>query len=177
MKSALSKLRLSFSFKKITYRVVVQSLSHVRLFVTPWTVARQPSLSITITCPSPSPVHHHHHEFAQTHVHWIGDVIQPSHPLLSPALPAFSLSSFGVFSNESDLCIRWPKYQTSASASDLAMNIQDWFPLGLTGLISLQSKGLWRVYSNPTVQKNQFFGAQFSSQSNSHIHTWLLEKP
>ena len=64
----------------------------------------------------------------------------------------------------------------SASTSALPMNIQDWFPLGWTGWISLQSKGLSRVFSNTTVQKHQFFGAQPSSQSNSHIHTWLLEK-
>ena len=65
----------------------------------------------------------------------------------------------------------------SASASVLSMNIQDWSPLGWTGWISLQSKGLSRVFSNTTVQKHQFFGTQLSSQSNSHIHTWLLEKP
>ena len=65
----------------------------------------------------------------------------------------------------------------SASASVLPMNIQDWFPLGFTGWISLQSKGLSRVFSNTTVQKHQFFGAQISLYSNSHIHTWLLEKP
>ena len=65
----------------------------------------------------------------------------------------------------------------SASVSVLPMNIQDWFPLGWTGWISLQSKGLSRVFSNTTVQKHQFFGAQLSSQSNSHIHTWPLEKP
>ena len=65
----------------------------------------------------------------------------------------------------------------SASASILPMNIQDWFPLGLTDLISLQSKGLSRVFANTTVQKHQFFSAQLSSQSNSHIHTWPLEKP
>ena len=64
-----------------------------------------------------------------------------------------------------------------APASVLLMNIQDWFPLGLTGLISLQSKGLSRVFSNTTVQKHQFFSSQLSSWSNSHIHTWLLEKP
>ena len=64
----------------------------------------------------------------------------------------------------------------SASASVLPTNIQDWFPLGLIGLISLQSKGLSRVFST-TVQKHQFFSTQLSSQSNSHIHTWLLEKP
>ena len=65
----------------------------------------------------------------------------------------------------------------SASASVLPMNIQDWFHLGLTGLMSLQSKGLSRVFSRTTVQKHQFFGAQPSSQSNSHIHTWPQEKP
>ena len=66
---------------------------------------------------------------------------------------------------------------TSVSASVLLMNIQDGFPLGLTGLISLQSKGLSRVFSNTTVQKHQFFSAQPSLWSNSPIHTWLLEKP
>ena len=65
----------------------------------------------------------------------------------------------------------------SASALVLSMNIQDWFPLGWTGWISLQSKGLSRVFSNTTVHKHQFFGAQPSLWSNSHIHTWLLEKP
>ena len=64
----------------------------------------------------------------------------------------------------------------SASASILPMNIQDWFPLGWTGWISLQSKELLKVFSNTTVQKHQFFKAQLSSWSNSHIHTWLLEK-
>jgi len=65
----------------------------------------------------------------------------------------------------------------SASTSVLPMNTQDWSPLGWTGWISLQSKGLSRVFSNTTVQKHQFFDAQLSSQSNSHIHTWPLEKP
>ena len=65
----------------------------------------------------------------------------------------------------------------SASASVLPMNIQDWFPLGLTGWLSLQSKGLSRVFSDPTVQNHQFFCAQTTLWSNSHVHTWLLEKP
>ena len=65
----------------------------------------------------------------------------------------------------------------SASISVPPMNIQDWFPLGWTGWISLQSKGLSRVFSNTTVQEHQFFSAQLSLKSNSHIHTWLLEKP
>ena len=64
-----------------------------------------------------------------------------------------------------------------ASGSVLPMNIQDWFPLGLTGLISLQSKGLSSVFCNTTVRKHHFFSDQPSLWSNSHIHTWLLEKP
>ena len=82
-----------------------------------------------------------------------------------------------VFSNQPVLHITWPKYWNSASASVLPMNIQDWFPLGWTGWISLQSKGLSRVFSNTTVQKHQFFSAQLSFWSSSHILTWLLEKP
>ena len=91
--------------------------------------------------------------------------------LLQPSI----FPSIRVFSNESVLCIKWPSIGISASASVLPMNIQDWSPLGLTGLISLQSKGLSRVFSNTTVQTHQFFGAQPSLWSNSHIHTWLLE--
>ena len=79
--------------------------------------------------------------------------------------------SIRVFSNESALPIRWPKYWSFSFTSVLPMNTQDWFPLWWTGWISLQSKGLSRVFSNTTVQKHQFFGAQPSSQSNSHIHT------
>ena len=83
--------------------------------------------------------------------------------------------SIRVFSSESDLLIRWPKYW--ASASILPMHIQGWFPLGCTGWISLQSKGLSRVFSSTTVQKHQFFGAQASLWSRCHTCTWLLEKP
>ena len=81
-----------------------------------------------------------------------------------PALGSFLMSQLFVSGGQS--------IGASASASVLPMNIQDWFPLGLTGLISLQSKGLSKVFSNTTVQKHQSFGAQPSSQSNSHIHTW-----
>ena len=69
------------------------------------------------------------------------------------------------------------RIEVSASASDLPMNIQDWFPLEFIGWISLQSKGLSRVFSNTTVQKHQFFSTQLSLESNSHIHTWPLEQP
>ena len=96
------------------------------------------------------------------------------HPLL--LLPS-TFPSIRVFSNESVLTSCGQSIGASASASVLPMNIQGWFPLGLTGLISLQSKGLSRVFSNTTVQKHQFLGTQFSLWSNSHIHTWLLEKP
>ena len=95
------------------------------------------------------------------------------HPLLFP--PSISPSS-RVFSSELVLHIRWPKYWNSASSSVLPMNIQNWFPLGWTGWITLQSKGLSRVFSNTKVQKHQFFCAQLSSYSNPYIHTWLLEK-
>ena len=86
-------------------------------------------------------------------------------------------SSIRAFSKESLLCIRWPKYWSFSFSLSLPMNVQDWFPLGLTGWISLQSKGLSRVFSNTTVQKHQFFGTQTSLWSNAYIHTWLLEKP
>ena len=78
--------------------------------------------------------------------------------------------SIRVFSNESAICFRWPKYWSfSFSASVLLMNIQDWFPLGLTGLITLLSKGLSRVFSNITVRNDQFFSAQPSLWSSSHM--------
>ena len=83
--------------------------------------------------------------------------------------------SISVFSSESVLRISWPKYWSFSIS--LSSEYQDWFPLGLTSLISLQSKGLSRVFSNTTVQKHQFFSAQLSLWSNSHIHTWLLKKP
>ena len=86
-----------------------------------------------------------------------------------PASGSFQISHFFASGGQST--------GVSASASVLPVNIQDWFPLGWTGWISLQSKGLSRVFSNTTVQKHQFFSAQLSSQSNSHIHTWLREKP
>ena len=92
-----------------------------------------------------------------------------SHLQSFPASGAFPMSQFFTSGSQS--------IGVSASASVLPMNIQDWFPLGMTGLISLQSKGLSRVFSNTTVQKHQFFNNPHSLWSNSHIHTWLLEKP
>ena len=98
--------------------------------------------------------------------------VMPSNHLIlcRPLLPSI-FPSIRVFSNESVLRIRWPSIGASASASVLPVNIQDWFPVGLTGWISFQSKELSRFFSNTIVQKHQFFGAQLSLRSNSHIHT------
>ena len=126
----------------------VQSLSHVWLFATPWTATRQVSLSITNSRSPPKPIS-------------IVSVMPSNHlmlchPLLLPSI----FLSIRVFSNESVLHIRWPSIGVSASASVLPMNTQDWSPLGWTGWISLQSKGLSRVFSNTIVQKHQFFCTQ-----------------
>ena len=115
------------------------------------------------------PVLHHLPEVAQTHVHPAGDAIQPTHPLPSPSPPAFDLSQHQSL-NELALRIRWWKYWSFSFSIGPPMNIQDWFPLGLTGLILL-SKRLSRVFSNTTVQKHQFFSTQSSLWSNSHTHT------
>ena len=138
-----------------------------------------PTLWDPMNCSTPGlPVHHQLPEFTQTHVHRVSDAIQPSHPLSSPSPPcpqsflasgSFPVSQFFVSDGQS--------IGVSDSASVLPVNIQDWFPLGWPGWISLQSKGLSRVFSNTTVQKHQFFGAQLSLWSDSHIHTWLPEKP
>ena len=104
------------------------------------------------------------------------------HPNISSSVIPFSscpqsLPALGYFQMSKLFASGGQSIGVSASASVLPKKIQDWFPLGWTCWISLQSKGLSRVFSNTTVQKHQFFSAQFSSQSNSHIHTWLLEKP
>ena len=139
-----------------------------------------PTLCNPMDCSTPGlPVHHQLLEFTQTHVHWVSDAIQSSHRLSSPSPPAFNLSQHqGLFKWVSSLhqVAKVLEFQLQYS-SVLPMNIQDWSPLGLTGWISLQSQGLSRVFSNTTVQKHQFFSTQLSSQSNSHIHTWPLEKP
>ena len=108
------------------------------------------------------PVHHQLPEFTQTHVHRVGDAIQPSHPLSSPFPPALNLSQHqGLF--------KWVSFSHQVAKGlefqlqpVLPMNTQDWSPLGWTGWISLQSKGLSRVFSNTTVQKHHFFCAQLS---------------
>ena len=125
----------------------VQSLSRVRLFVS------DISIKAPMDCSMPGlPVHHQLLELAQTHVHWVGDAIQPSHPLSSPSPPAFDLSQHQGLFNESVLHIRWPKYQSFSFSISPSNNIQDWSPLELTGLMSLQSKGFSSVFFNTTVQ-------------------------
>ena len=142
----------------------VQLLSSVQVLETPCIAALQAFLSIT-------------NSRSLLKLMPIETVMPCSHlilccpRLLLPPIP----SRIRVFSNESTLHMRWPNYWSFSSASVLPMNTQDWSPLGWTGWISLQSKGLSRVFSNTIVQKCQFFGAQLSSQSNSHIHTWPQE--
>ena len=131
-----------------------------------WTAARQASLTFTISqsllkLMSIEPVMSSNHHIL-------------CHPLL--LLPSI-FPSLRVFSSESAFCIRWLKYWSFSFNIVLPMNTQDWYSLGWTGWISLQSKGLSRVFSSTTIWRPQFFGVQPSLWSNSHIHTWLLEKP
>ena len=130
----------------------VQLLSHVRLFVTPWIAACQDSLSITNSWRSPR-------------LMCIESVMPSSHLILcSPLLLLPQIPpSIRVFSNESTLRMRWPKYWSFSLSISPSNEHQDWSPLGWTSWISLQSKGLSRVFSSTTVQKQQFFGTQLSS--------------
>ena len=144
----------------------VQLLSHVQLFGTPWTAAHQTSLSITNTQSLLKLM------FIESVMPFNNLIL--CHPLL--LLPSI-FPRIRVFSIRSIFASGDQNIGVSALALVLPVNIQEWFPLGLTALISLQSKGLSRVFSNTTVQKHQFFGVQLSLWSNSHIHTWLLEKP
>ena len=137
----------------------VQLLSCVWLFVTPWIAARQASLSIT-------------NSRSSSKLMSIKSVMPSSHLilcrplLLLPPIPPI----IRVFSSESTLRMRWPKYWSFSFSISPSKNIQDWSPLEWTGWISLQSKGLSRVFSNTTVQKHQFFGAQLSSVQLSHLY-------
>ena len=144
----------------------VQSLSHIRLFATPWTAACQ------APCPSPTPrVYSNSCPLSQ----WC-------HPTISSSAVAFfsslqSLPASGSFQMSLLFISGGQNVGVSASVSFPPKKSQDWSPSEWTGWISLQAKALSRVFSNTTVQKHQFFSAQPSSQSNSHIHTWPLEKP
>ena len=155
------------TFSRLSFgTVTAQLLIRVRLFGAPCTAAHQASLPFTKSRSSL--------KFISTESVMLSNHFILCHPLLlllsifpasgsSPMSWLFSLGGQSV--------------GASASASVLLMNIQGWFPSGLTGLISLQCKGLSRVFSNTTVQKHQFSDAQPSLWFNSHIHTWLLEKP
>ena len=140
--------------------------SHVQLFATPWTEAHQGSLSIT-------------NSWSLLKLTSIESVMPSNHLILCHPLillPSI-FPSIRVFSSEWVLRIRWPKYWGFSFSINPSNEHADWFPLGLTVLISFQSRGLSRVFSNTTVQKHQFFGAQLSLWSNFHIHRGLLEKP
>ena len=132
--------------------------------MTSWTAARQASLFFTIS-------------WSFLKLMSIESVMPSNYLILCNPLHLLPsiFPSIRVFSNESALCIRWPNIGTSASSSVLSVNIQCWFPLGLTDLISLQAKRLLRVFSSTPIWKHQFFGTQ-PSCSNSHIHTSPLEK-
>ena len=130
-----------------------------------------PTTCDPMNCSTPGlPVHHQLPEFTQTHVHRVGDAIQPSSVISFSSCPQ-SLQASGSLQMSQFFASGGQSIGVSASALALPMNIQDSSPLGWTGWISLQSKGLSRVFSNTTVQKHQFFGAQLSSQSDSHIQT------
>ena len=148
----------------VMQKFAVQSLTHVQLFVTPWTTAPQTSLSFTIS-------------LSLLRLMSIESVLPSNHLILChpPLLCPHSFPASGSF--PMSRLFTSAGQNMGALASVLPMNIQGWFPSGLTGLISLLSKGLSIVFSSTTiVQKHQFFGAQPSLWSNSHIHTWLLEK-
>ena len=159
--------------KRVMYSIIchcqfssVQSLSRVWLFVTPWTSARQASLSIT-------------NFWSSLRLTSIESVMASSHlilcrpllllPPIPPSIESFPMSQLFAWGGQSII--------VSPLASFLPKNTQGWSPSEWTGWISLQSKGLSRVFSNTTVQKHQFFGTQLSSQSNSDIYTGPLEKP
>ena len=144
----------------------VQSLSRVQLFATPWIAARQASLSITNSWSllKLMPI-----ESVMPSSHLTSVVPFSSCPQSLPASGSFPMNQLFARGGQST--------GVSTLVSVLPMNTQDWSPLGWTGWISFQSKGLSRVFSNTVVQRHQFFGTQLSSQSNSHIHTWPLEKP
>ena len=154
----LSPTRLQFSS--------VQSLSRVQLFATTWIAARKASLSIT-------------NSRSLLKLMSIESVMPSSHLILCHPLLLLPpiIPSIRVFSSESTLHMRWPKYWSFNFSISPSNEHPGLISLGWTGWISLQSRGLSRVFSNTTVQNHQFFGAQLSSQSNSHIHTWPLEKP
>ena len=155
-----------FTFKKILEHIVVvaQLLSRVQLFATPWAAAPQASRYFALS-------------WSLLKLLSFEPVMASNHLILCcPLLFLPMFPSIRVFSSESALHIRWP-IGASVSASVLSMNIQGWFSLELIGLIPMLSKGLSSIFCSTTIQKHQFFHAQPSLWSNSHICSWLLEKP
>ena len=159
-----------FSVKIFTFALILflkcEILNNLILIISPWISSLVTQSCSTLCnpmdCSTPVfPAHHQFPELAQTHVHWVSDVIQPSHPRHPLLLPSICPVS-GSFPMNQSFASSGQSIGVSASASVLPMNIQDWFPLGLTGWISLQSKGLSRVFSSTTVQKHQFFSTQLS---------------
>ena len=151
--------------KLIAQAVVVQLLSSVQLFLSSWTAAHQASLSFTVS-------------WSLLQLVSI-ELVMPFHHLLFVVPYSFCPQSFPA---SRTFTVSWlfasggQSIGASASAWVLPMSVQDWFPLGVTGLISLLSKGLSRVFFSTTIQKYQFFSVQPSLWSNSHICTWLLKK-
>ena len=122
-----------------------------------------PTICNPMGCSTPGfPVHHELPELTQAHVHWVGDAIQPAHPLSFPSHPTFNLSQLKVFSNESVLPIRWLKYWSFSFSVSPSNEYSGVITLGWTGWIYLLSKGPLRVFSNTTVKNHQFFGTQLS---------------
>ena len=148
------------------FAAVVQLLSRVWLFTTPWTAEHRASLSLSLSQSLP--------KFMS-----IESVMPSNHLILGhPLLLLLSiLPSIRVFSNKLALHIRWPKYWSFSFSISPSNDYSGLFPLGLTGLTSFQSKELSKVFSGTTIQKHQFFSAQLSLRFNSNIHTWLLGKP
>ena len=162
----MTSVGLITSNEDLKTKRLVQLLNLVWFSVTPWTVARQTSLSFTIlrVCSNSCPLS------------------QWCHPTISSSLTPFSscpqsFPASGSFPMSRFLASGGQSIVASASTSVLPMNIQGWFPLRLTGLISFLSKGLSRVFSSITIRKHQFFGSQPSLWSSSHVCIWLLEKP
>ena len=141
----------------------VQPLSCVQLFVTPWSVAHQAYLSNT-------------NSWILLKLMFIELVMSSNYLILCPSSCLQSFQALGSFLISQFFASGGQSIGVSGLASVLPMNIQDRFPLRLTGLVSLLSKGLSRIFSNTTVEKHQFFSPEFSLWSNSYIHTWLLEK-
>ena len=137
-----------------------------------------PALCDSMDCSMPGlPVHHQLPEFTQTHVHWVDDAIQPSLPLLSPSPPVFNLAQHQGLSRDSVLCIRWPKYWSFSFSISPSNEYSELISFRMNWLDLLAVQGTLKSLLQHTIQKHQFFYTQLSLWSNSHIHTWLLEKP